>query len=181
MLAEARGFNFQVFQTLQNALPSRLDLRSAIFERCTLAETSFFGSMLTPTRWARCRGRQADFGAADLVDAKFQSSDVNNASWRRANPASVDFKGCKLWRKFRGLLHTRLPVSRNVRRKLACRRGGPPCAGIIRGFAWASENFWGGCSRGQWPAQAMFNDFAKSPNRREGQLGRRLSSTRSPR
>ncbi|WCM18780.1 pentapeptide repeat-containing protein [Paraburkholderia bryophila] len=75
---------------------SRLDLRGAEFERCTIVETSFFGAALSHTRWIRCRGRQADFGSTDLVDAAFQSSDLNNTSWRRAKLASASFRGCKL-------------------------------------------------------------------------------------
>jgi fluoroquinolone resistance protein len=75
---------------------SRLDLRSAEFHRCNIVETSFFGTALTQSRWQRCRGRQADFAAADLVDAVFQSSDLNNTSWRRAKLASATYSGCKL-------------------------------------------------------------------------------------
>src|ERR1700761_2072167 len=75
---------------------SRLDLRSAEFHRCTIVETSFFGAMLSHSRWVRCRGREADFASADLVDAAFQSSDLNNTSWRRAKLASASFRGCKL-------------------------------------------------------------------------------------
>ncbi|MDE1012448.1 MAG: pentapeptide repeat-containing protein, partial [Paraburkholderia fungorum] len=43
---------------------SRLDLRGAEFHRCTIVETSFFGAMLSHTRWVRCRGREADFASA---------------------------------------------------------------------------------------------------------------------
>lgn len=75
---------------------SRLDLRSATFERCAFIETSFFGATLTQARWIRCRARQADFGSADLVDATFQSSDLNNTNWRRAKLGAARFKGCKL-------------------------------------------------------------------------------------
>lgn len=75
---------------------SRLDLRGTGFQRCTIAETSFFGANLSHSRWLRCRGREADFGSADLVDAQFQSSDLNNTSWRRAKLASASFHGCKL-------------------------------------------------------------------------------------
>jgi uncharacterized protein YjbI with pentapeptide repeats len=75
---------------------SRLDLRGAEFHRCSIVETSFFGSALAHTRWVRCRGRQADFASADLVDAAFRSSDLNNTSWRRAKLASASFHGCKL-------------------------------------------------------------------------------------
>src|SRR6185437_2881416 len=75
---------------------SRLHLRGVEFERCTIAETSFFGAALARTHWVRCRGREADFGSADLVDAEFQSSDLNNTNWRRAKLASASFRGCKL-------------------------------------------------------------------------------------
>jgi uncharacterized protein YjbI with pentapeptide repeats len=76
---------------------SRLDLRSALFERCTIAETSFFGASLSHTVWRRCRrGGTADFTSADLVDATFESSDLNNTKWGRAKLASVSFRGCKL-------------------------------------------------------------------------------------
>ncbi|HZZ09086.1 MAG TPA: pentapeptide repeat-containing protein [Paraburkholderia sp.] len=75
---------------------SRLDLRGAQFERCTIVETSLFGAALSHTRWVRCRARQADFASTDLVDAAFQSSDLNNTSWRRAKLASASFHSCKL-------------------------------------------------------------------------------------
>ncbi|MBB4511931.1 pentapeptide repeat-containing protein [Paraburkholderia fungorum] len=75
---------------------SRLDLRGAEFHRCTIVETSFFGALLSHTRWVRCRGREADFASADLVDAAFQSSDLNNTSWRRTKLASASFHSCKL-------------------------------------------------------------------------------------
>lgn len=81
---------------LESADLSRLNLRGAVFERCAIMETSFFGATLAQSRWIRCRGRQANFGSADLVDANFQSSDLNNTSWRRAKLGSVKFKGCKL-------------------------------------------------------------------------------------
>ena len=43
---------------------------------------------LARTRWQRCRAGHADFESADLVDAHFSSSDLNNTSWRRAKLAS---------------------------------------------------------------------------------------------
>ena len=75
---------------------SRLDLSGCRFTRCSLVETSFFGAGLSGTQWRNCRGRQADFGAADLHDASFRSCDLNNTSWRRAKLASAAFRESKL-------------------------------------------------------------------------------------
>lgn len=75
---------------------SRLNMRGFEFKNCTFMETSLYAAALSQTTWVSCRGRQANFEAADLVDAKFQSSDLNNTNWRRARLSSVSFKGCKL-------------------------------------------------------------------------------------
>ncbi|MDN2805800.1 pentapeptide repeat-containing protein, partial [Campylobacter coli] len=63
-----------VFQEcdLDGADLSRLDLRNCTFISCSIAETSFYAAKLGQTTWQRCRGRQADFEAADLTDARFQ-------------------------------------------------------------------------------------------------------------
>jgi uncharacterized protein YjbI with pentapeptide repeats len=59
---------------------SRLDLHGAEFHRCTIVETSFFGAALSHTRWVRCRGREADFASADLVDAAlFKGATISHA------------------------------------------------------------------------------------------------------
>ena len=62
----------------------------------TGVETSLYAASLPQTTWQRCRGRQADFEAAELVDAQFLNCDFNNTKLRRARLSSAVFKECKL-------------------------------------------------------------------------------------
>lgn len=75
---------------------SRLAMSGFIFKGCTLMETSLYAANLSHSTWLSCRGRQANFEAADLSDSQFQRSDLNNTNWRRARLSSTSFKGCKL-------------------------------------------------------------------------------------
>jgi len=63
---------------------SRLNLRGFEFRDCSFIEASIYATVLSQSTWLRCRGRQADFEAAELVDALFQNCDLNNSKWRRA-------------------------------------------------------------------------------------------------
>jgi len=63
---------------------SRLDMRGFEFRDCSFIEASIYATVLSQSTWLRCRGRQADFEAAELVDALFQNCDLNNSKWRRA-------------------------------------------------------------------------------------------------
>ena len=75
---------------------SRLKLRGARFQSCTLEETSFERSDLAGTVWQACKARLANFHLADLTEAQFSESDLNNTSWVRAKLASAVFKAVKL-------------------------------------------------------------------------------------
>jgi uncharacterized protein YjbI with pentapeptide repeats len=75
---------------------SRLRLGGFEFRGCSFIETALFATTLSQTRWLGCRGRQADFEAADLTDAHFQNCDLNNSRWRRARLSSTSFVECKL-------------------------------------------------------------------------------------
>jgi uncharacterized protein YjbI with pentapeptide repeats len=75
---------------------SRLNMRGFEFRDCTFMESSLYAAALSHTTWLQCRARQADFEAADLVDAQFKNCDLNNTQWRRARLSSVAFTGCKL-------------------------------------------------------------------------------------
>jgi uncharacterized protein YjbI with pentapeptide repeats len=75
---------------------SRLDLQDAQFRNCSLLETSLYAARLSRSSWHRCRGGQAEFESADMVDAHFDGCDFNNATWRRAKMASATFTECKL-------------------------------------------------------------------------------------
>lgn len=75
---------------------SRLTLNHCEFQRCVLIGTSFLGSALESTRWKNCRGAQASFEAANLLDATFASCDFNNSRWLRAKLSHARFTECKL-------------------------------------------------------------------------------------
>lgn len=59
-------------------------------------EASLYAAALSQTTWVRCQGRQADFEAAELVNAQFLNCDLNNTKWRRARLSSAVFKERKL-------------------------------------------------------------------------------------
>lgn len=50
---------------------SRLNMSGFLFKGCTFMASSLYAAVLTQTTWFSCRGRQADFEEAELVDAKF--------------------------------------------------------------------------------------------------------------
>jgi uncharacterized protein YjbI with pentapeptide repeats len=81
---------------LDGANLSRLELQDAEFRNCSLLETSFYAARLSRSKWQRCRGGQADFESADMVDARVVGCDFNNTTWRRAKLASATFNECKL-------------------------------------------------------------------------------------
>src|SRR5450830_1001228 len=56
---------------------SRLHLHGFEFRDCTFIEASLYAASLSQTVWLRCRGRQADFEAAELVDSQFLNCDFN--------------------------------------------------------------------------------------------------------
>jgi uncharacterized protein YjbI with pentapeptide repeats len=63
---------------LSGADLSRRVLEHWVFERCTLAQTSFLGARLEGTQWKSCRAGHAVFEAANLLEAQFISCDLNN-------------------------------------------------------------------------------------------------------
>jgi uncharacterized protein YjbI with pentapeptide repeats len=81
---------------LDGADLSRLELQDAEFRNCSLLETSFYAARLSRSKWHRCRGGQADFESADMVDVRVVGCDFNNTTWRRAKMASATFSECKL-------------------------------------------------------------------------------------
>ena len=66
------------------------------FERCGVRKAIFKNAKLAETAWVGCRGAFADFTAAELTDARFQSGDFNNAKFRRAAISTAVFRGTKL-------------------------------------------------------------------------------------
>lgn len=75
---------------------SRLNMEGFEFRCCTFMGTSLYAASMSQTTWLRCRGSQANFDVADLVDAEFQRCDFSNTRWRRAKLSSASYKGCKL-------------------------------------------------------------------------------------
>lgn len=81
---------------LEEADLSALDLSGWVFERCTVRRTNFTEARLDGSAWLSCRGALCDFTGAHLTEARFQSSDFNNAALRRARLGSAVFRSCKL-------------------------------------------------------------------------------------
>ena len=75
---------------------SRLNLRGAEFQDCTLAEASLERCDLAQTQWLACKARQANFHLADLTDASFSRCDLNNSTWGLTKLAGVSFIEVKL-------------------------------------------------------------------------------------
>src|ERR1700742_3195503 len=46
--------------------------------------------------FVRCRGGQASFASADLIESAFRDCDLNNTKWRGARLSAAQFIGCKL-------------------------------------------------------------------------------------
>jgi len=55
-------------------------------------EASLYAAFLSQTTWLRCRGRQADFEAAELVETQFLNCDLNNTKCRRDRLSSAIFE-----------------------------------------------------------------------------------------
>jgi len=91
-LAGAAGPGHLLGCDLDEADFSGLDLTGWVFERCTLRRIELSGARLEFSRWRNCRGAFANFSGAGLEDAVFQSSDFNNASFRRAVLSSASLK-----------------------------------------------------------------------------------------
>lgn len=81
---------------LDEADLSGLDMSRWIFERCQIRRTDFTGAKLDGTRWQSCRGGFVHFNGADLREAEFLSSDLNNGVLRRAKLFGATFERCKL-------------------------------------------------------------------------------------
>lgn len=60
------------------------------------ANAKFDDAELHRTRWTRCRGTGASFGAAVMEDATFEGCKLDLSGWRFAKLTKVHFKGCQL-------------------------------------------------------------------------------------
>lgn len=78
-LARAGGALHLIDCDLAHADAPELDLTGWSFERCDLRHVRLAGARLERTRWQSCRAAFADLRGADLTDARFVSSDCNNA------------------------------------------------------------------------------------------------------
>ncbi|WP_336973071.1 pentapeptide repeat-containing protein [Sphingobium aromaticiconvertens] len=74
----------------------QLQMTGWTFERCDLRRATLTGARIDQSRWLTCRGAFANFSGADLSESLFQSSDFNNAVFRRSILTSTSFLRCKL-------------------------------------------------------------------------------------